>query len=895
MSRLGSQTREALGRLGYEPAHIRAEFPVLTERGSVVADLVAFGRPNGPHDASTATLIVEVRRRVSAGRLEHLHDMAVALGVPAALVASDDGWELYAVNEGLTAIQREPWTTDVAELRHALNPRALLAAKLGGRQLTLFPAAAVVSARGRALRERALAPRVVSALSAAASTMLETATPEDQSSVHARAARLVIGALTAVVLRDKDNQRLPHGNPGAVIDTALQRHPEQFDWMRGLQDVEQQLLDALVSELSDLDYTSVEPELLSQLYEQQLLDDASRRRLGTHYTPPGLARRLIAWLPIEEIEPSARMVFDPTCGSGSLLIAAHDRLRDLEPEDRTLPQVHADLVARLRGTDVDPIAVAIARLALFLNALPAGNGWKITQDDYLAHPAPPVRASIIVANPPWAYSNTARQDDLAQHILRRVIEDLTPGGLLGILLPSGWLTRRNPTARHSRELVKDSLDLLEVWRLPQGTFASGELGAAVLLAQKPMNRLRRKTFVQRRVTDKSQLITFYESGGSNQAFVSHAPGVAPLLGGPLSSWYLGIETQHTHSLGDYANVVVGPQPESPQRLMRREPVATQPNALLVEWRDVKAFARVATARHRPVRFPEDMQGGSARGKAIVGHRKVLVSGVKNPERPWRLKVAIDDDGAFLVRNTVSAVLPKVDPHGAVRIGESILTEDVVLYGLFAFVGSGFASAWLDETDSTRYISPDDLRSMPVPDPPTMTVLAEVGTRLATDGASENLLEELESVVWSWLNPPDEVKSAVIARLNEAPGPEGRLRYAVADQYAVAAPAPLSEASDVAARAQPPAMLRAGAVLEVKGQSVKLVLPGRTSDDGATVRLPMRMPGALLEPPASFIAIDDGSPLDSLCYVFDQVAYLSDDQVAALLANPQPQTDAGSPR
>ena len=81
-----------------------------------------------------------------------------------------------------------------------------------------------------------------------------------------------------------------------------------------------------------------------------------------------------------------------------------------------------------------------------------------------------------------------------------------------------------------------------------------------------------------------------------------------------------------------------------------------------------------------------------------------MSGVKDPERPWRLKVAIDDIGDRLVRNTVTAILPRSNE----------LDEDAVLYGLFAYLGSGFVSAWLDENVTTRYMSSESMLLFPHP-------------------------------------------------------------------------------------------------------------------------------------------------------------------------------------
>jgi hypothetical protein len=62
--------------------------------------------------------------------------------------------------------------------------------------------------------------------------------------------------------------------------------------------------------------------------------------------------------------------------------------------------------------------------------------------------------------------------------------------------------------------------------------------------------------------------------------------------------------------------------------------------------------------------------------------------------------------------------------------------------------------------------------------------------------------------------------------------------------------------------------------------VTLAVPGLTSSKGKTIAIPSRLPGALLRPGTSMIVLDDGGPIQNMNYLFDEVAYLSDEQVYA---------------
>ncbi|MBK8975754.1 MAG: N-6 DNA methylase [Planctomycetes bacterium] len=93
-------------------------------------------------------------------------------------------------------------------------------------------------------------------------------------------------------------------------------------------------------------------------------DAWSRKRLGAIYTPPALARLLVARALADEQHAAPPTVCDPAAGAGVFLVAALDALR------RRWPDVPAaDLVrSALFGLDVDPDAVALARATLWLAA-----------------------------------------------------------------------------------------------------------------------------------------------------------------------------------------------------------------------------------------------------------------------------------------------------------------------------------------------------------------------------------------------------------------------------------------------------------------------------------------------------------------------------------------------
>jgi hypothetical protein len=212
--------------------------------------------------------------------------------------------------------------------------------------------------------------------------------------------------------------------------------------------------DATVPRLTELltrsntDFSSLPPEYIGILYEG-LLDGGTRKGAGTFYTPPQLAEPTIrrTLQPLTH-DPDGRpklpeqilalKVCDPAMGSGSFLISAlhwltdalhasvlvHGRTREHQPKLARQVIEHC-----IYGVDLDPVAVELARLALWLDTrdahlpldcldrkLSCGNALNPNRADLLGeehrffhwqHEFPDVFTGpnpgfdAIVGNPPW--------------------------------------------------------------------------------------------------------------------------------------------------------------------------------------------------------------------------------------------------------------------------------------------------------------------------------------------------------------------------------------------------------------------------------------------------------------------------------------------------------------
>jgi N-6 DNA Methylase len=804
--------REILSVAGYGDDVVDSNYPVWLgrDRGIGHADLVAFGRP-APKDMSTAVITV------TSGTIEGAFDLAQMIGVPYFLLAEGEQLDLWVAEPARPRRWREAVTAaDVPDLREWLRPPAALMAKIGLRQLHLFDIPVNLLATARSHSADELAPIVGDSLRAASDSLRVRAggdLEQGRRLLHRSAARLVVGALTVLVMRDRDEGRRPSLDPTSLITRVVEEHPSMFGWFADSSPQERSVLEALVKQLGDgIDYRSLDPSILSEVYEQALVNDDDRRRLGIHYTPPALARRLLTDLPVETVAPEDRHVLDPSCGSGTLLIAAHDRLRDLQPSNWAEEERHRDLAVHLHGYDRDPFAREIARLTLLLHAQPAGNGWHIDELDIREQPSPRIAPNLIVTNPPWRYHADGRRIQTADEFLRWSMNALAPGGLLGILLPVSWLSAEN--SAETRQRLSDQFDVFEIWRLPEGTFATSRAASAVLLARKRDGLGGTGARVVRQV-DRLTLGRFLAGEPATASYL-HAGGYVPL---EVTAPALTIR-KATTELGELADILSGSQPVKGIADRGRG----QPYLNHLE--DVSSYGIVSEDQVWHVAFPEDFE--KTWGATIVDKRKILASAARSSNSPWRFRVAIDTLGVAM-RNSMRGIAPH--DQG----------DDDFLYALLIIVGSGFASVHAAGFGGDRNISAKVLPSLPIPTSrATLRHLARLGRKATALAHEPHLLgahlSVVEQLVWDAYGVDEADRKLASARFAGHRAPERALRYPE--------PPPLIPPGTSTFR-------RVGAVLGVTGADVRLWVNGITPDAGVTIPLPARMPGWLARIGATF--------------------------------------------
>ncbi|MEM3737013.1 MAG: N-6 DNA methylase [Candidatus Bathyarchaeia archaeon] len=122
----------------------------------------------------------------------------------------------------------------------------------------------------------------------------------------------------------------------------------------------------LLDTLNEFDFSKMESDFIGRIYEK-LIPPLERKRLGQFYTPPGIVD-FIVQLTVTKPDDT---VLDPGCGSGSFLVRAYHRLRELNNIPRLIEgplaeRFHQQLLERLYGVDINqfPAHLTVINLAV---------------------------------------------------------------------------------------------------------------------------------------------------------------------------------------------------------------------------------------------------------------------------------------------------------------------------------------------------------------------------------------------------------------------------------------------------------------------------------------------------------------------------------------------------
>ncbi|MDN5606448.1 MAG: type I restriction-modification system subunit M, partial [Kocuria sp.] len=283
-----------------------------------------------------------------------------------------------------------------------------------------------------------------------------------------------------------------------VINNADFDDPAKLGSGKELQD----RVSNLIGIFQDMDFTGSKAEgddLLGDAYEYLMRHFATQsgKSKGQFYTPAEVSRVMSALLQIPAGTPKSATVYDPTCGSGSLLI----KVAGAAPNGLTI-----------YGQVTDNPTWALARMNMILHGFETHD---LRQGNTLANPKFTSSGHLqtfdyLVANPPfsnktwtngfdWSYgrfdgfdSPPDKNGDYA--FLLHMIKSLRPRGKAVVVLPHGVLFRGNSEARIRTALIKRGY-IKAIIGLPSNLFYGTGIPACLIVLDKENAQARSGIFM----------------------------------------------------------------------------------------------------------------------------------------------------------------------------------------------------------------------------------------------------------------------------------------------------------------------------------------------------------------------------------------------------------------
>lgn len=250
-------------------------------------------------------------------------------------------------------------------------------------------------------------------------------------------------------------------------------------------------LTKLIGIFQDLDFSGSRAEgddLLGDAYEYLMRHFASEsgKSKGQFYTPAEVSRVMAALIGIKADTPKSATVYDPTCGSGSLLL----KVADAAPNGLTIYGQEKDNATR---------ALAVMNMVLHGNATAEiRQGDTITSPQFLRGDALQT-FDYLVANPPFSVKswNNGLENEYGRFdgygrppekngdyaFLLHMIKSLKSTGVGAVILPHGVLFRGNSEGGIRKELLKRGY-IKGIIGLPANLFYGTGIPACIIVLDK---------------------------------------------------------------------------------------------------------------------------------------------------------------------------------------------------------------------------------------------------------------------------------------------------------------------------------------------------------------------------------------------------------------------------
>ena len=248
------------------------------------------------------------------------------------------------------------------------------------------------------------------------------------------------------------------------------------------------IISKVLAHLEKIDFQleNTEIDVLGDAYEYLISQFASGagKKAGEFYTPQEVSKILAKIVTVGK--DRLKSVYDPTCGSGSLLLRVAKEVKE---------------VSAFYGQEMNRTTYNLARMNMILHNVHYKK-FDIKQEDTLERPQHiNERFEAIVANPPFSakwsanplhmnderfsqYGKLAPSSKADYAFLQHMIHQLAENGTMAIVLPHGALFRGGAEAHIRQYLIEDRNYLDTVIGLPANVFYGTGIPTCILVFKK---------------------------------------------------------------------------------------------------------------------------------------------------------------------------------------------------------------------------------------------------------------------------------------------------------------------------------------------------------------------------------------------------------------------------
>ncbi|WP_025161850.1 HsdM family class I SAM-dependent methyltransferase [Paraclostridium bifermentans] len=510
--------KKSLNTIGYNDNKIIDEYPITNKDGNIIYfDFIAFGHDK-IQDTSTSCISVKYCEDVSEENV--IIEDAKCAAAPLLMLSKRNSVKLVKLNaekksEKIIEIKYDELYEYFSENRVKYDYNKIISSKHEKEQLSFFDTNNLFLFASK-INCKLLGKEFKKALNS-----VEDIIDKNKTEQISDITSITMHIIAAKILNDKLLLDKKYSNIHDLLYTLELKYKDYFD-LNEIYKYGKSVIDNISNSFSrSFSYRSIDNKLLGNFYESTLFesDESKNKKLkkdfGIYYTPSCLVNSILKSMPIELIDYRERYILDASCGSGSLLIGAYNRLKELLPANMDASIIHKYLTDMILGIDIDKFACEVAKLELLLNSIPYGNGWNIKNSDFLKINDMKFKPKIIIANPPYKEKRVGKIEQKAALFLDKYIDLLANGGLIGIVLPQTFLV--NKSCIDIRKKLLENIKLYEIWILPKGVFDTNNCATTVIIGRK--EKIKKDNTFKGKIVVQKSLVNFKNTGKFDLEFV----------------------------------------------------------------------------------------------------------------------------------------------------------------------------------------------------------------------------------------------------------------------------------------------------------------------------------------------------------------------------------------